>query len=151
MSDWIEIAAEKLRQEQADRKEQQIRQSTDSYWDALLIQIQKDVIKINERFGSRMPHPVEVSASSNGYTIEQTSPPTGVTVYVRRKDLGIELETAFRKDGDEDFSREVRLLKVITDGHTNYLEVGVEGYLIPKQAAEFILKPVFHSLKDYIV
>lgn len=148
MGNWIDEEAENyhLEKEEQQRKEDLINES--NYWTILRSQVEKDLGEINNHsvwkdiLGGI---PLVIQNNTDGFQIQKTTFPA-VYITVRNKDRQVEMVTEIKETESGANSKEEILQVDVKDGKV-VLKRNEESYVIPEQAARYILTPIIKSLK----
>lgn len=148
MNNWIEEEAEKFHLEKEERQKKEDLINNSNHWTLLRQQVEKDVGEINnhavwkEILGGI---PLVIQNNTDGFQIQKTTVPA-VYVTIRNQDRQIEMVTEIKEtEAEANGTREILPVDV-EDGNV-VLKSRETSYLVPDQAARYILSPIIKALR----
>ena len=153
MGDWIDEEAGKDCKEREELERKEYLRSIATYWADLTSQIKQDVQKIQttKEWAHIFERPIKVETTDrHGLRIIKTSYPAycRITIENGGDDVTVTTQSQFHEKADVEHKTETLLLDFNTL-HT-ILTNGKDFFIIPEQAAAYILGPLVKAIKDHV-
>lgn len=147
---WVKDEEIKIKERLNQQQSDEFLITYSNYWSSLINQIQSDIQEINnsEAWQKALREPIKIEENDGGYKIKKTSFPSAFYIIIKNGGRTISVETQYKKSGVHDWESNEETLNVELENHQIVLKRGRDAFLVPEQAAKYILQTIVKAEND---